>query len=309
MEKYRLDSDIKVICVTADSFPSGILGAYNTLHSILPSDNGRNFFGISSPNKKGDIIYKAAVEESFVGEAEKLGCDTFVIKKGEYISIPIHNFISDVLSIDRAFKNLIADPGIDPNGVCVEMYTGRDDVRCMVRLDPEKTLSAEIESELNSTFKNFYELISSLTEEQINTISFEGSWTAGQLARHVFKSYAGFVQAINGPVKRTDRKPDELVERSKSLFLNLATKIKASVFITPEEIQYKKEDLLGSLNEIHDKLNESVQTLDMSQTCTAFEIPTFGYLTRLETVYFVMYHTQRHTQQLKNIMEKLNTKG
>ena len=125
MEKYRLDSDIKVICVTADSFPSGILGAHNTLHSMLPSDNGRNFFGISSPNKKGDIIYKAAVEESFPEEAEKLGCDTFVIKKGEYISIPIHNFISDVLSIDRAFKNLIADPGIDPNGVCGNVHGQR----------------------------------------------------------------------------------------------------------------------------------------------------------------------------------------
>lgn len=309
MEKYKLDDGIKVLCVTADSFPNGILGAHNTLHSMLPSDNGRNFFGISFPNRKGNIIYKAAVEESYAGEAEKLGCESFIIKKGEYISIPIKNFMSDVLSVGRAFKELIADPKIDPNGVCVEMYSGSDDVRCMVRLDPEKVLGTETELELNSTFKNFYELISSLTEEQINTVPFEGSWTAGQLARHVFKSYTGFVQAINGPVKRTERKPDELVEKSKSLFLNFTTKLKTSPFITPEEIQYKKEDLLGSLKEIHDKLNKSIQTLDMSQTCTAFEIPTFGYLTRLEAVYFVMYHTQRHTQQLKNITKKINQKG
>ena len=309
MEKYRLDSDIKVICVTADSFPSGILGAHNTLHSMLPSGKGRNFFGISSPNKKGDIIYKAAVEESFAGEAEKLGCDTFVIKKGEYISIPIQNFMSDVLGVGRAFKELIANPRIDPNGVCVEMYTGSNDVRCMVRLDPEKVLSAEAEAEFNSTFENFYKLISSLTEEQINTVPFDGSWTAGQLARHVFKSYAGFLQAINGPIKPTDRNPIELNEKSKSLFLNFITKMKASPFITPEEIQYKKEELLNSLKGIHNKLFDSAQKLDMSMTCTLFEIPTFGYLTRTEAVYFVMYHTQRHNQQLKNIIEKLNAKG
>ncbi|MEW5844397.1 MAG: hypothetical protein AB1775_14150 [Bacteroidota bacterium] len=47
---------------------------------MLPSDKGRNFFGISSPNREGDIIYKAAVEELFAGEAEKLGCETFIIK-------------------------------------------------------------------------------------------------------------------------------------------------------------------------------------------------------------------------------------
>jgi len=135
MEIYHFQKDIKLLCVTAASFPDGILAAHQKLHSLLPTAKGRNFFGISRPNNKGAIIYKAAVEESYEGEDEKYGYETVVLKKGEYISIFISNFLDDVESIGRAFKKLIADPGIDPNGYCVEMYSGEQDVRCMVRLN------------------------------------------------------------------------------------------------------------------------------------------------------------------------------
>ena len=87
MEKYYLDQDIKVFYVEASSFPEGIKPAYEKLHSLIKSPAGRRFFGISYPEKPGKIIYKAAVEESYPGEAENLGCETFIIKKGEYNSM------------------------------------------------------------------------------------------------------------------------------------------------------------------------------------------------------------------------------
>jgi hypothetical protein len=135
IEKYNLMKDIELFCITAELFPDGILAAHQKLHSLLPTPEGRNFFGISRPNNKGTIIYKAAVEESYEGEAEKYGCETFVLKKGDYISTFISNYRDDITSFSRAFKKLLADPKIDPNGYCVEMYLGEQDVRCMVRLN------------------------------------------------------------------------------------------------------------------------------------------------------------------------------
>ena len=63
MELYRLNNDIKVFCITSSSFPEGIADAFKVLHSLLPSIDGREFFGISRPNKEGVIIYQAAVAE------------------------------------------------------------------------------------------------------------------------------------------------------------------------------------------------------------------------------------------------------
>ena len=58
MEKYFFDRDIKVFYVLAERFQEGILEAHRKLHSLLPVENKRNFFGISNVNKKGVIIYK-----------------------------------------------------------------------------------------------------------------------------------------------------------------------------------------------------------------------------------------------------------
>lgn len=133
MDKYLLEKDIKVFYVTAESFPDGIQASYKKLQAMLPEKDTRKFFGLSSPDKTGKIIYKAAVEESYEGEGKKLECDEFTIKKGEYLSVVIKDFMENIPAIGEAFQKLITDPGIDPEGLCVEMYEGKD-VRCIVKL-------------------------------------------------------------------------------------------------------------------------------------------------------------------------------
>lgn len=68
---------------------------------------------------------------------------------------------------------------------------------------------------------------------------------------------------------------------------------------------YEKAYLLGALQDIKAGLDHAVTTLDLTKTCLAFELPVFGYLTRLEAIYFVIYHTQRHLHQLKNIYQQV----
>jgi hypothetical protein len=135
MDKFTLKEDVKVFCVTATSFPQGISAAHEKLHALLPSDAGRKFYGISYPESLGKIIYKAAVQQQYEGEAEKLGCESFVIKKGEYISQVITDYANDLQRIGEIFQTMLADPRIDPNGCCVEDYLNDRDMRCMIRLD------------------------------------------------------------------------------------------------------------------------------------------------------------------------------
>jgi hypothetical protein len=138
METINLFKDINVLCVTAKSFPDGIMEAFNQLHSIVPiTEKGRQF-GISCPNEGGTIIYKAAMEEMNEGEAEKLGCEPFIIKKGKYLFMDKTDFMKDLPGIGKAFQMLISQPNIDPNGYCLEWYLNDKDVRLMVRLDDKK---------------------------------------------------------------------------------------------------------------------------------------------------------------------------
>ena len=85
METYELENDIEVFCVTAKSFPDGVLEAHQALHALVPFSSERKYFGISYPNKEGNIIYKAAANELDKGDLSKHGLESFVIKKGKYI--------------------------------------------------------------------------------------------------------------------------------------------------------------------------------------------------------------------------------
>ena len=142
MEVIALDDDITVLCITAKSFPNGIVEAHATLTKLVPFSRDRNFFGISRPEGSKGIIYRAAAEEVTPGEAQKLGCDTLVLKKGRYISLTINEYTTDTQVIERTFEKLLSYHGIDPQGYCVEWYLPSGtppleakDVRCMVRLD------------------------------------------------------------------------------------------------------------------------------------------------------------------------------
>lgn len=134
MEEYQLPESISAMYITASSFPEGVLAAHQKLHRLVPRTDERKYFGISFPNQNGTIIYKAAAEEIGDGEAEKLSLEAYLIKKGTYISIDIHDFMNNVDAIGKAFQELIADPRIDPNSACVEWYVTDNDVKCMVRL-------------------------------------------------------------------------------------------------------------------------------------------------------------------------------
>jgi hypothetical protein len=137
MEKYFINNDIKTFYVAATSFPHGVLKAHQSLHALLPTTQGRNFFGISFPGKDGPIIYRAAVEESFAGEAAQLNCDTFIIRKGAYISKPLTDFMQDVTMVGQTFQQLLAHPGIDQNGYCLEIYPNEKDMICLVKLNDD----------------------------------------------------------------------------------------------------------------------------------------------------------------------------
>ena len=134
MENYYLDSDINTFFVRASSFPDGIKPAFQKLHSLIGSTQNRQFFGISYMEGAGKIIYKAAVEETHPNEGKKLGCETFVIRKGEYASIYIKDFMKDITSMGNAFNELLKHPNLDPQGYCLEIYEGMNNVRCMVPL-------------------------------------------------------------------------------------------------------------------------------------------------------------------------------
>ena len=157
--------------------------------------------------------------------------------------------------------------------------------------------------ELKDAKTELLEVISSVPQEQFNTVSFEGSWTAGQVAEHILRAVGPDV--LYGATKPTERQPDEKVEQTADLFLNFDIKMQSPDFILPSDKPKNKHVVLTMAEKTYNKLIEAADTLDLSATCLAFEIPGFGAFTRMEFLWFYVFHTQRHIHQLKNIAKVL----
>ncbi|WP_379090055.1 DinB family protein [Pedobacter sp. UC225_65] len=155
--------------------------------------------------------------------------------------------------------------------------------------------------DFRDTFSALINSIAAFDDESFNTVPFENSWTAGQVGQHLILANTGFAAVLNAKVKDTDRKIDELVARLQADFLNFDIKMQSPDFIHPEKKDYNKADQLAKMKEIEEVTIKEIAVLDLSKTCLAFELPGYGFLTRLEAIYFVIYHTQRHTQQLNRI--------
>ncbi len=133
MDTVMLESDTIVFCVNAKSFPEGVQEAHQSLHAKYPPAPGRQYYGISYLYE-GEINYKAAVGFGDLAEDISPDLEKFVIRKGKYAGKVIRNFMEDIPAIGRAFRDLLKDVRIDPNGYCLEEYINFNDVRCLVKL-------------------------------------------------------------------------------------------------------------------------------------------------------------------------------
>jgi len=134
METIFIEKDINVYCITATSFPNGVLEAHQKLHKMIPFSEERRYFGLSRP-ENGKIVYKAAAEKLEKDAEENNEFEPFIIRRGNYRTITVLNFKNNPQGIGTAFEKLISYSDIDPNGYCVEWYFNDQDVKCMVRLE------------------------------------------------------------------------------------------------------------------------------------------------------------------------------
>ena len=153
---------------------------------------------------------------------------------------------------------------------------------------------------LDDVTSEFLRSVSLFDENEINKIPFEGSWTGAQVAEHVTRSNIGITKELQKEGKPCDREPDAGAQELRSVFLNFTTKLKSPEFILPTKNHYHKETVITDLKKSIDNLKEVSEKEDLFRI---IDHPIFGEVTKLELIHFVVYHTQRHIHQLKNILK------
>ncbi|THU37087.1 DinB family protein [Niastella caeni] len=162
--------------------------------------------------------------------------------------------------------------------------------------------ATELYQEFEAATNAFLHRVAALSQSAINTVPFTGSWTAAQVIEHLCKSDEAMIKALNGPVEPTNRPPDEMVNNLRAVFLDFSSRLPSPEFIIPTVETHDKDSLINTFKAGREQIGKAIKILDLTATC---HMPIFGEPTRMELIAFIIFHTQRHTNQVKHISEKL----
>ncbi len=159
---------------------------------------------------------------------------------------------------------------------------------------------------MSNAIKDFAQTLSYFDEQQVNLKSFDGRWTAAQVAEHVFQSLVNVPRVLSGNSMTTQRDELKNIATIKSIFLNYENKMQSPEFILPSEISPGKNVLMDGLQEVNSSIQKIARDINLSNSFTDFSFPGMGVLTGYEWLCFAECHTIRHTRQLKNIYVSVN---
>jgi len=297
MEIYHITHNIKVFGNVVETFPNGVGEAFHELIEKIPGGRERVYYGISWCIGN-DITYIAAAEQKSEEEASKYNCDSYTIEKGDYLCIAVDNWQSKVDCIKDFFAEIIKDERADNKTPAIEIYKNDKEMLCIVALKR----SLETLDEFADTYKAFLNAAKAFDEEEINQVPFEDSWTAAQVLVHVTKSNYGIAKAMKLEGTTVSRDADARVPELRKTFLDYTVKFKSPEFIIPPGGPHDRNRVIADFENSVEQLKEASKTTHLSE---AIKHPAFGEITKLELLHFVLFHMQRHTRQLRNIMSHI----
>ena len=118
-----------------------------------------------------------------------------------------------------------------------------------------------LRSNIEKAFKELNYTISQFSDDQINIVPFEGSWTAGEVNQHLILSGDNIGNVLKASDKDPGRQPDANIEKLRNIFTDYSTKMKAPDFIEPEKKDYKKDEQLEAFKKIEAEVLDAIDTL------------------------------------------------
>ncbi|HEX2869122.1 MAG TPA: DinB family protein [Ignavibacteriales bacterium] len=128
-----------------------------------------------------------------------------------------------------------------------------------------------------------------------------GTWSAGDIAEHLYITESYISRTLTGSVRPSDRNPMQKIPLLGTTFQDFERKFTAGKEIYPTEVPKNRDEITQKLVNNRMMLLNTIKTHDLSESCLDFIHPKFGELTRAEWIYFVIYHGERHLQQLENV--------
>lgn len=131
----------------------------------------------------------------------------------------------------------------------------------------------------------------------------EGKWSIQFILEHLAITESVVVNLSKGPTTETDRDPTTIVHIIKTAFNDHQKVYPNPKPVTPTGNPHSIEEFLATIEENRSKFLEDMHSKGTHDILDLLPHPLTGKMTRLEWLYFNIYHTERHIHQIKMIKQ------
>jgi len=163
-----------------------------------------------------------------------------------------------------------------------------------------------LQSDLQANTEQFIQSFRDVPDDRFNTRPATDEWSVGEIVEHVYRSEFGIPRLFNGPTKASQRDPSEKITLMTNKLSDSSAKYSAFGPILPSEKMKHKTELMKKFSTNRKKIARLIETQAAEEVCILFKHPFFGELTRLEWIRFCIIHAERHRQQIKSTIQKVN---
>ena len=108
------------------------------------------------------------------------------------------------------------------------------------------------------------------------------------------------MKALKSETIPTNRPPEQKLALIKEA-MESSTKRVAPGMVTPSESRHEPQEMAQQLIKQRELVKRLISGLDLTEACRVYKHPSLGTLTRLEWVYFNLYHAERHIRQMEGL--------
>ncbi len=163
---------------------------------------------------------------------------------------------------------------------------------------------ATLINEMEQTAASLIDQLHLVSDKHFNRKPSAKKWSVAQVADHIYLSNRSIIKALQLDGTEVDRDPAERIEELKVMFLDFSKSYKAPSFIVPQQTDYNREQLMHALLNSLQQIHRLMYKTDLN---VLINHPAFGDISKLEILYFVLYHTQRHLRQIEQTHATLLT--
>jgi hypothetical protein len=132
-------------------------------------------------------------------------------------------------------------------------------------------------------------------------LSLGDRWNPGQIAEHILLTDIAVFRVLQGPLSFAGRKTDEKLPEIQQVWTDRSQKLEALPANIPSDQLKDPVTMQGKIMRERNEMIQFLKTVEEDSLCISRPHRFHGELTMSEWIWFVIYHTDRHIEQVKEI--------